>query len=486
MSESGSRPGGAILFSAAEVAAAVGGRLVGEGGTLVKSVVVDSRKAEAGSLFVALPGERTDGHAFVGAALRLGAACVIARADRSEEVLAAVRAAEAGASEALGPALIFVPDALAALQALARAYRRRFPSLLRIGITGSSGKTTTKECAAAILGRSRSVVLNPGNLNSDIGLPLSTFAIGEGHEVGVFEMGMNRAGEMGELAEVYEPDIALITNVGTAHIGILGSRDAIAREKKAIFSRFEGAQAGFVWEDDPYNAFLKEGVRGEILDFGPRSTRELRVARNLGLSGYDLEWKGRPFRFPLPGPHNLLDAIAAAAAASRAGASDEDLALGLASVKPLFGRSEILEGEYTIVRDCYNANPDSVEAAIALCDSLDWKARRAYVLGSMLELGEESEAAHRAMGETAGRSKADALFFFGAEAKPAFEAARLAGFRGLAVFETDFDRLLAALRAYLAPGDLALLKASRGMALERLADGLLGSASASISESGKE
>jgi UDP-N-acetylmuramoyl-tripeptide--D-alanyl-D-alanine ligase len=344
---------------------------------------------------------------------------------------------------------------------------------LRIGITGSSGKTTTKECMAAILGRSRRVVLNPGNLNSDIGLPLSIFAIGEAHEAGIFEMGMNRAGEMGELASVFEPDIALITNVGTAHIGILGSRDAIAREKKMIFSRFDGSQAGFVWEDDAYNSFLKNGVPGEIADFGTRSTTAMRVARSMGLGGYELEWKGRKFRLSLPGRHNLLDAIGAAAAASRAGAPDGDVAEGLSSVRPLFGRSEILEGEFTIVRDCYNANPDSVEAAIGLCDSVEWRGRRAYILGSMLELGSESESAHRAMGETAGKSAADALFFFGVDARPAFEAARLAGFRGLVVFETDFDRLLAAVRAYLASGDLALVKGSRGMALERLADALL-------------
>ena len=141
------------------------------------------------------------------------------------------------------------------------------------------------------------------------------------------------------------------------------------------------------------------------------------------------------------------------------------------------------------MRDCYNANPDSVEAAISLCDSLEWRGRRAYVLGSMLELGLESESAHRAMGDAAGKSSADALFFFGADARPAFEAARLAGFRGLVVFETDFDRLLAGLRAYLAPGDLALLKASRGMALERLADALMpasANAASSVLESGKE
>jgi UDP-N-acetylmuramoyl-tripeptide--D-alanyl-D-alanine ligase len=458
------------LFAASEAAALIRGELVGEASARILSVAVDSRLAEPQSLFVALQGERSDGHDFIGAALAAGASCVLARSDRR----AAAEAAFAADPRGQGAALILVPDCLAALQTLARAYRARFPRLLRIGITGSSGKTTSKECVSAVLGRSRSVILNPGNLNSDIGLPLSIFGIGAGHEAGIFEMGMNRSGEMGELAEVLEPDIALITNVGTAHIGILGSRQAIAEEKKKIFSRFDGRQSGFVWEDDDFAAFLKSGVRGQVGDFGPRSTAGLRVLGDLGLEGYELSWDGMQFRFPLPGRHNLLDAIGAIAVSSRAGASSADVAGGLSSVRPLFGRSEILKGEFTVVRDCYNANPDSVGAAISLCDSVEWKGRRAYVLGSMLELGKDSEAAHSAMGEMAGKSAADALFFFGEETRPAFDAARLAGFRGLVVFETDFDRLLAAVRGYLAPGDLALLKGSRGMALERIADGIGG------------
>lgn len=456
------------LFTAAGVAIITGASLTGEPSASVDSIVVDSREVRSLALFVALPGARVDGHSFIEDALREGASCILARSDHRSSV----EAASSALAKQTGAALLFVPDTLSALQSLARAHRARYPNLLRIGVTGSSGKTTTKECIASILGRSRSVIVNHGNLNSDIGLPLSIFAITKAHEVGIFEMGMNRLGEINELASVFEPDIALVTNVGIAHVGVLGSRDAIAEEKKAIFSRFDGRQAGFVWEDDDYNAFLKSGVRGDMADFGPRSTRRLGVGRNLGLDGYDLSWDGIDFRYPLPGRHNLLDAVAAAATASRAGATAFDVAKGLSSVRPLFGRSEVLRGDFTIVRDCYNANPDSVEAAIKLCDSVEWAGRRAYVLGSMLELGPESEAAHRTMGEIAGRSEADALFFFGEETRFAFDAARLAGFRGLTIFETDFERLLAAVRGYIAPGDLALLKASRSMALERLAEAL--------------
>ena len=458
------------LYLSGAAAAAAGAALVGAPEARVETVAADSRKAGPGALFVALPGERVDGHDYIVAALEAGASAVLARADRRGQVLSAA----GGLAASRGAALLFAPDTLAALQSLARDYRRRFPRLLRIGITGSSGKTTTKECAAAIIGRSRSVAVNEGNLNSDIGLPLSMFSLAAGHEVGIFEMGMNRKGEMAELASVYEPDIALITNVGTAHIGILGSRDKIAEEKKSVFSKFDGRQVGFVWEDDDYRAFLEEGVRGVMLEFGPRSTRGFRGARALGLEGYEIDWEGLRFRFPLAGRHNLLDGIAAAALAARVGVPAGDIVEGLGSARPLFGRSEIIRGELTLVRDWYNANPDSMAAALALCDDLEWPGRRIYVLGSMLELGPESEAEHRAAGVRAGASKAEALFFFGEEARPAFEAAREGGFKGLMVFETDIDRLRASLRSFSRPGDLVLLKASRGMALWRAAEGLPG------------
>ncbi len=250
MAES-SRSQAAPLFTARSAAEILRAELVGDSSAELRSVVADSRKTVQGSLFVALPGEKTDGHSFIGSALAAGASCVIARIDRRSEVERAWMAVGPG----LGAAMLFVADTLAALQLLAREYRRRFPSIFRVGITGSSGKTTTKECAAAAIGRTRSLVINPGNLNSDIGLSLSVFAMNAVHDIAVFEMGMNRSGEMGELAEIYEPDLALITNIGTAHIGILGSRDEIAKEKKQIFSRFDGRQEGSSGRTMPIRRF---------------------------------------------------------------------------------------------------------------------------------------------------------------------------------------------------------------------------------------
>ncbi|MDP2790913.1 MAG: UDP-N-acetylmuramoyl-tripeptide--D-alanyl-D-alanine ligase [Rectinemataceae bacterium] len=470
--ESGTAGESFMLFTAGEAAALLGCGFRGNVDARITSVAADSRAVVPGTLFVALPGERTDGHDYIAPALRSGASCILACSIRTE----AVHAAFAGSEKDC--ALMLVENTLTALQTLARIHRERHPSLLRIGITGSSGKTTTKECIAAILDRGRKVVMNPGNFNSDIGLSLSMFLINREHEIGVFEMGMNRAGEMKELAKVYEPDIALIINVGTAHIGILGSRDAIAKEKKDIFSCFSGAGRGLVWEADDYNEYLKRDVAGFVGDFGEKSTPGYEGARAAGLEGFEIRWKGRTIRFPLPGWHNLLDALAAISVALEAGASEDDIVAGLESVKPLFGRSEILHGRVTLIRDCYNANPESVEAVLDFCDSVETVSRRIYVLGSMLELGTISESAHAELGTRAGRSKAAALFFFGEETAVCARKATEAGFAGTLWQGSDVESLKSALRSFVGSGDIVLVKGSRGMALERVVECLPGFAGA--------
>jgi len=461
-----------LRFSAAEALAIIGGvgiqaRLLGNAGAVYSRASLDSRKAGEGSLFAAFAGEKSDGHDFALAALAAGCPVLLL-----EEAAFAARPAIASALAAGKAAALLVPSVLPAFQALARAKRLRHPGLLRVGITGSSGKTTTKEIVASILSRAGKVAMNPGNLNSDQGLALSLFGIEGDEKFGVFEMGMNRRGEMDELAAMYEPDLALITNVGTAHIGILGSRQAIAEEKKRIFSRFDGRQIGFLREDEEFGAFLAEAVKGEIVKYGLRSTAGFAGAEDLGLDGWAIDWEGLHVRFPLVGRHNLDNALAALALSARMGIRAEDAAAGLEAVRPLFGRSEILRGPVTVVRDCYNANPESVEAAMGFCDALSWKGRRAYVLGSMLELGPESEAAHRRVGAVAAASRADALFFFGEETRVSWEAARAEGFSGFIAHEDEMDALRSSLSSWRRDGDLVLLKASRGMALERVLDAI--------------
>ncbi len=454
--------------SAAWFANAADGDLVNGSDCAIERVETDSRKAGPGSLFVALAGERTDGHDYARMAADAGAQVALVSASWWS---GPGRSAFAGSNAAV----IAVPDTLAALQKAASAWRSRFPSILRFGVTGSAGKTSAKELLAAIVGASRPTVRNPGNLNSDIGLPASIFLMRPAYEAAVFEMGINRPGEMDILAAVYEPDCALVTNVGTAHIGVLGgTRAAIAAEKKRIASRFDGRQTLVVWEDDDCRDALLAGIRGRCETYGPRSTDGFEGARDLGLDGWVVRYRGIDARLRLPGAHNLLNALGAIRAAALFGVDSAAVAAGLESVEPLTGRTSIRRGECTVVDDCYNANAESMTAAIEFCDSVQVTGRRIYVLGSMKELGDESAASHRRMGVAAAASRADAVVFYGEEAKEAYDAALASGTTADLRFFDEYERLESEVTALVRPGDLVLVKASHSLALERLTVKLTG------------
>jgi UDP-N-acetylmuramoyl-tripeptide--D-alanyl-D-alanine ligase len=432
------------------------------------SVCVDSRVVQDGSLFVALQGEKTDGHKYLRAAFKQGASCAMVSCAGIKKAGIAPKNFFAGLEGRDGRALVIVDEVLPALHVLAAAYLDRFPGLVRVGITGSSGKTTTKEIAAAIIGCEKNVVTNEGNLNSEIGLPLSVFAVRRDHEIGIFEAGMNKAGEMAALASVLRPHLALITNVGPAHIGILGSMKAIAEEKKQIFSCFTGNETALIPEDDRFADFLSEGIKGAVVRWGRRGleTAGLGAIRGLGLEGTELVWEGIPAGFSLPGKHNVENALAAISLAIRLGLGGKAVRDGLAAVKPLFGRGEIITGKTTLVRDCYNANPASTAEAVAFCDELEWKGRRVYIMGAMLEQGSHSQEAHRDLGKLLASSKAGRVFLYGKETVPAAEVLEQSGFSF--VYTDTMNELKKAAADFVRPGDLVLLKGSRGCALEEL------------------
>jgi UDP-N-acetylmuramoyl-tripeptide--D-alanyl-D-alanine ligase len=432
------------------------------------SVCVDSRKAGPGSLFIALRGGSDDGHRFVEAAFDGGAAGAMVDAAKLED-----RSLDlTGLAKNRGRELMAVENTLSGLQNAARAYLDKFPRLIRIGITGSAGKTTVKEIAAKVISREKETVMNEGNLNSETGLPLSVFAVREHHEAGIFEMGMNRRGEIEELAGVLRPHIALVTGTGTAHIGILGSREAIAEEKKNIFSRFTGSQKALIPCDDDYRDFLARDVKGKVIFYGRDSFAELGAVRDLGLEGAEIIWEGKAVRFALPGAYNVRNVLGALAIAKQVPVSGRAVREGLAMVRPLFGRGEIFPGPVTVIRDCYNASPESVAQVLAFCDGLGWRGRRVYVIGSMLELGSVSKEAHGVLGRLLAASGADMVFLFGGETEAAaaeLEASSAKPEAGVSWFHTnDFEELSRALEDYVRPGDLVLLKGSRGCALERL------------------
>ncbi|GHU88703.1 UDP-N-acetylmuramoyl-tripeptide--D-alanyl-D-alanine ligase [Spirochaetia bacterium] len=465
-----------ILMNFAALCGAVNGRRVFPNldHSGFSSVSIDSRTVKPGALFAALAGSVQDGHRYVEAAFKAGAVCALVDESKLEDK--GLHLAETAVQ--YGAELIAVKDTLRGLQDAARAYLEQFPNLIKIGITGSAGKTTTKEIAASILSREKSVVMNQGNLNSETGLPLSVFEVRPHHEVGIFELGMNRRGEIAELARVLKPCVALVTNIGSAHIGILGSKRAIAEEKKNIFAEFRGTEIALIPADDEYRDFLAGNVKGTVRFYGTGADvsggmTELESVRDLGLKGSEIGWAGEKVRFSLPGKHNLRNALAAAVIAREVPVSSSAIREGLAGVKPLFGRSEILEGRVVVIQDCYNANPESTAEAVGFCDDLEYDGRKIYVMGSMLELGDASEEAHRELGQRLASSSADMIFLYGEEMKAAAEAFAAAGIkdgrRSISVFHTNsITELSNALEDFVEDGDLVLLKGSRGCALERL------------------
>lgn len=455
--------------SVADCAATVGGEVrladgsVPEPGAAQRRVItalaVDSRQVSVGAIFAALPGERTDGHKFVADAAAAGAACAMV------SVAGAARVGPAGTLP-----LVIVPDVLAALQALATARRRALDGLVAVGITGSNAKTTAKEMLASILARRFSTFRTRGNLNSDIGIPISVFEVPADAEVGVFEMAMNRPGEMAELAAVVRPDHALITNIGTAHIGMIGSQDAIAAEKKAVASAFTGSQTLYVPAQDAYAGYLSSDVKGRVVSYSDATIPGFRGWIDRGLDGITLVLRDREVPIPVIGLQNSRAVAGAVAVAVSLGCSMEEIAEGLASVVLPFGRGEVIRGEVTIIRDCYNASPESVRAAVDHLAALPWQGRKHLVLGSMLELGSHAHDAHRDLAAPIRGAGLDGVFLFGEETAATAEALASQAVDPAAVHTTDLAVLGEALRRAVKPGDLVLLKGSRGMALERLVE----------------
>jgi len=431
------------------------------------SVAIDSRAVKEGALFFALAGSSHDGHKFIQAAFNSGARGAVVDASKLES-FDLINTAQKARKD-----LIVVGDTKKGLQDAARVYLEKFPNLKKVGITGSSGKTTTKEITAAIISCEKNTVMNKGNLNSETGLPLSVFEVRACHEIGVFELGMNRPNEIYEIAEVLKPNAALITNIGSAHIEYFGSKSKIVNEKKCIFKFLKEGDTALIPENDEYADELAQGVTGKVKFYSQDNFREFEGCRSLGLEGTEIVWAGEKVHFALPGKHSLDDAIAAIAIAKEIPVSDNAIIRGLESVKPLFGRLEILNGKRaTVVRDCYNANPESAAKSVEFCDSLEWPGRKVYVIADMLELGDCSVLEHERLGFHLSVSSAKKVFLFGNEIKAAVHCIEDNGKSFF--YSSDINELEKAIDSYVKKGDLVLLKGSRGCALERLSEMLTG------------
>jgi len=441
------------------VAEITGGHLMQNGASVeFQGISTDSRTVQPGDLFIPLRGDNYDGHDYLTQAIQRGAASCL-----SEEMIGGL----------LVP-VVKVSDTLKALGDLAAAVRRQFAGPV-IGITGTSGKTTCKEMLASILEINGPGLKSAGNFNNLIGVPRTLFELKSEHSWAVVEMGMSARGEIARLAEIAMPNIGLITNVGAGHLENFEEISGVARAKGELFIGLPTGGVALINADDPEVCLLPvaNGVRKVL--FGISSDAAIRadkvMAQN-GSVGFDLAIDGAVQRvvLPLPGRHNVSNALAAAAAATVLGVKLKDIANGLQTFKPCPGRMELLElpGDIVVLEDSYNANPLSVHAALDALHDLGSAGRRIAVLADMLELGPTGPELHHQIGAIAAE-RTDWLFTYGALAEEIARGALDAGLSTDKVFVANsHDELAARLLEVLQAGDRILIKGSRGMRMEKI------------------
>ena len=440
----------------------------GARGPSFAGAAADSRAVGAEQLFFALPGERVDGFDFVAQAVASGAAGV---------VVARARGLPEGRANA---AVIAVDDPRRALGDLARALRAAFRGRV-VAVTGSNGKTTTKELVAAALRPLGPVLRTPGNFNTDVGLPLTILSASGTEAAWVLELAMRAPGEIAYLAEIARPEIGIITNVAAAHLETLGSIEGVARAKGELFAGLGPHGTAVFPADDPLIAAQAAPVaRERRLTFGDRrgDVRVLDfVPAGAGGSVVRYAVRGTPVvvRLPLGGAHNARNGAAALAAAAAAGVSPVDAAAGLETVTlPPHRSAPVAAGGRTILDDCYNANPASMNAALGALAAASGEGRRFAILGDMLELGPGAEAAHKELGRAAGgRARLAGLAAVGQFAPIVVGEARAAGLSAeRAVVASSPEAAAAVLASWTSAGDWILVKASRGLRLERAVEAL--------------
>jgi len=419
---------------------------------------IDSRTLKPGDLFFAIQGERFDGHDFVETALATGA-------------VAAVVKQEAAARYPGAKQLIVVPDTLAALQRLALAVRKLWGHTL-IGVTGSAGKTTTKEAIAHVLAAKFLVLRSEGNLNNHYGLPLQLLRLEPEHELAVIEMGMNHLGEIAALCKIAEPDSGVVTNVAPVHLGFFESVREIAQAKFELIQALPRGGTAILNADDEYVSQFGRDFHGKVVTFGIKHAADV-CAQNIAERGtqgseFDLVAGGASERVHLPllGRHNIYNALAAAAAGLQRNMTSTEIARALATLQPGEKRGQVLNiAGATVINDCYNSNPKALEAMIDALASLAAK-RRIVVAGEMLELGTAADGLHYDCGAHAAAKRIDVLIGVRGAAKKIVEGAHAGGLISAEYVETP-EEAGEWLAASVREGDAVLLKASRGVRLER-------------------
>jgi len=461
-----------IPWTVDEILGATGGSLVSGSKTdCFTGVSIDSRRIGPEDVFVAIRGDVHDGHRFIPDVWRIGVHGLVVDRDAVEEL-------DLSSRQGAAPVCVAVEDTTRALGDLASRHRKRAGALV-VGITGSCGKTTTKEMTASLLAGRFNTLATRGNFNNLIGLPLTLLELNRDHEAAVVELGMNRAGEIRRLTQICRPDIGVLTNIGPVHLEGLGSIEGVMRAKGELLEEMGPESTAILNADDPLVRRLASGCTRKIVWFGSASDAQIRAtgirATQIGVS-FVLELPGERVRVTLntAGTFMVSNALAAAAVGHALGLSAPEIRNGLEAFRPTRQRMNmfITGNDIHVIDDTYNANPRSMEAAIHTLASLKETGRSLLVIGDMLELGRESAALHRELGALATRSGIERLYVTGQYAQDVAAGAVQAGM--------DADRILIGSHAdmiddmvpRLQPGDWILVKGSRSMGMEKVADGL--------------
>ena len=439
-------------------------------------VSIDSRTVRPGELFIAIRGLRFDGHDFVAAALERGAAAAVVDAARIGQYREEIRGK-----------LLVTEDTLRALQELAHSYcdlwRTAKPGRRIAAVTGSAGKTTTKEVLAALLAARFRVLKSEGNLNNEYGLPLTLFRLSDEHDAAVVELGMSHRGELARLAEIARPDVGVVTNVAPVHLEFFSSVDEIALAKRELIEGLGGAGPVAVLNaDDPRVSKFADGFRGRVLRYGLSEAAEFR-AENIedqGMEGSAFDFESPEelarLRLPLPGRHNVLNALAALSAASQWGIGNAVAKEVLPTLQPASMRGEFLKfaSGFAVINDCYNSNPMALERMLDLLSATPGYRRRILVAGEMRELGPASGELHEQVGRYAAtKAEVDWIFGVAGEAERIVQGAIEAGHpAGQTQMFASSEEAARKLPDFVAPGDLVLIKGSRGVHMESIAAAL--------------
>lgn len=440
-----------------------GGQLLaGDPAATVTTICTDSRALKAGDLFLALVGANFDGHKFVAEAATRGAFGVVIQEDVG--------------SLPAGFAVIRVANTLDALQQIAANYRHSMSAQI-VCVTGSNGKTSTKDLMSVVLRERFQVTKTEGNFNNHIGLPLTMLRLRAGDRVGVFEIGTNHHGEIAALAALAQPDVGVITNIGVAHIEHLGSREGIAKEKGMLAEALQPSGTIILSADDEFTPSIAARTKADVLRCGLTEGADIRATdlrQDFAGMKFRLHAFGRSVdaQLPVPGEHMVHNATLAVGVGHVFGMTLEECAAGLPNLQLTKGRLEmkVVRG-IQVIDDSYNANPDSMKAALLTLAQMSVNGRRIAILGRMGELGTQSEHGHRSVGRTASDLGLDCVISVGDEAHFIAEEAWRGGVEKV-VKAADLDEAVKTLREYVHAGDLVLIKGSRSAKMERIVEGL--------------